>query len=75
MQMASAPSNSATEHLASGTKEKTPQAGAIRYHSYENEARALRRSEETFSKDDAMKEEQGAHNDWNGAASPALDED
>ena len=41
--IACAPSNSATDHLATVFQQKSPELGAIRFHLFDNEARAIRR--------------------------------
>ena len=43
--IACAPSNSATDHLATVFQQKCPELGAIRFHLYDNKARAFRRQE------------------------------
>ena len=48
--IACAPSNSATDHLATVLQQKCPQLGAIRFHSYDNEARAIRRQERDLTR-------------------------
>ena len=40
--IAVAPSNSATDHLATVVQQKCPELGATRFHSYDNETRAIR---------------------------------
>ena len=43
--IACAPSNSATDHMATVLQTKCPELGAIRFHSFDNEARAIRKQE------------------------------
>lgn len=54
--IACAPSNSATDHLATVLEHKCPEMGAIRFHAYENETQAVRRQERELAPDD-MEEE------------------
>ena len=61
--IACAPSNSATDHMATVFETKSPQLGAIRFHSYDNEARAIRKQERDLvdrSEDAPIQEEDSA---------------
>ena len=45
-------SDSATDHLATALGEEYPDMGAIRFHAFENEARAIRRRGKEFANED-----------------------
>ena len=54
--IACAPSNSATDHMATVLQQKCPEVGAIRFHAYDNEARAIRRQEKDSTVEDEDKD-------------------
>ena len=54
--IACAPSNSATDHLATVLEQKCPEMGAIRFHTYENETQAVRREERELAPDNTEEE-------------------
>ena len=55
--IACAPSNSATDHLATVLQQKCPEMGAIRFHSYDNEARAVRRQEQDLNRQEETEDQ------------------
>ena len=55
--IACTPSNSATDHLATVLQQKCPEMGAIRFHSYDNEARAIRRQGRVSSSQDETEDD------------------
>ena len=56
--IACVPGNSATDHLATVLEQKCPELGIIRFHSYGNESRAIRRQEADLAQDDEPDNEQ-----------------
>ena len=50
--IACAPSNSATDHLATVLQQACPEMGAIRFHAYENKISAIRRQEQALATED-----------------------
>ena len=54
--IACAPSNSATDHLATVLEKPCPEMGAIRFHAYENEVKAIRRQEQALATQDTTED-------------------
>ena len=61
--IACAPSNSATDHLATVFERKCPEMGAIRFYAYESEARAIHRQERHLARQDETEDKDKVSNE------------
>ena len=69
--LACAPSNSATDHLATVLEKACPEMAAIRYHAYERETGAIRRQEQEFADENETTEKPAAKPSEKSSAKPS----